>query len=32
LQRREDGRYEIEGEFGTVCIAAERPVLRLKGP
>lgn len=27
-----DGRYEIEGEFGTVFINAERPLLRLKGP
>lgn len=26
-----DGRYEIEGEFGTVFINAERPLLRLKG-
>ena len=32
LQRRGDGRYEIRGEFGTVDIEAERPVLRLKGP
>jgi hypothetical protein len=32
LQRQEDGRYEIKGEFGTVCIVAERPLLRLKGP
>ena len=27
-----DGRYEISGEFGTVLIDAERPILRLKGP
>lgn len=27
-----DGRYELRGEFGTVIIDAERPVLRLKGP
>ena len=32
LQRHEDGRYEINGEFGTVFVAAERPLLRLKGP
>ena len=32
LQRREDGCYEMEGEFGAVCIEAERPILRLKGP
>jgi len=32
LRRHEDGRYEINGEFGTVFIAAERPLLRLKGP
>ncbi|NCF24125.1 MAG: hypothetical protein GWP60_06270 [Gammaproteobacteria bacterium] len=32
LQRRRDGRYEIRGEFGTVAIEAERPVMRLKGP
>ena len=32
LQRRGDGRYEIRGDFGTVTIEAERPVLRLKGP
>lgn len=25
-----DGRYEIRGEFGTVSIDAERPILRLK--
>ena len=28
----DDGRYEIRGEFGTVSIIAERPILRLKGP
>lgn len=27
-----DGRYELRGDFGTVIIDAERPVLRLKGP
>jgi len=27
----DDGRYEISGEFGTVSINAERPILRLKG-
>lgn len=32
MQRRADGRYELRGEFGTVIIEAERPVLRLKGP
>ena len=32
LRRHEDGRYEIEGDFGTVFVAAERPLLRLKGP
>ena len=26
-----DGRYEIRGEFGTVSVNAERPILRLKG-
>ena len=31
LRRHEDGRYEINGEFGTVFIAAERPLLRLRG-
>lgn len=25
-----DGRYEIRGEFGTVSINAERPILKLK--
>lgn len=28
----EDGRYAISGEFGTVFIDAERPILRLKVP
>ena len=32
MQRRADGRYELRGEFGTVMLEAERPVLRLKGP
>jgi len=32
LRRHEDGRYEISGEFGTVFVVAERPLLRLKGP
>ena len=27
-----DGRYAISGEFGTVSVNAERPILRLKGP
>ena len=27
----EDGRYAISGEFGTVSVIAERPILRLKG-
>lgn len=31
LQRHEDGRYEITGQFGTVFVSAERPLLRLKG-
>lgn len=31
MQCHDDGRYEIRGEFGTVTIEAERPVLRLKG-
>ncbi|HSN51820.1 MAG TPA: hypothetical protein VLS87_04775 [Woeseiaceae bacterium] len=31
MQRYDDGRYELQGEFGTVTIEAERPVLRLKG-
>ncbi len=32
LQRHQDGQYEIAGEFGTVLVTAERPLLRLKGP
>lgn len=32
LQRYEDGHYEINGEFGTVFISADRPILRLKEP
>ncbi|MDJ0699375.1 MAG: hypothetical protein QNJ07_05920 [Woeseiaceae bacterium] len=28
----QDGVYELVGEFGTVRIDAERPLLRLKGP
>jgi hypothetical protein len=32
LVRYEDGRYEIDGEFGTVLITSDRPILRLKGP
>ena len=32
LRRHDDGRYEISGEFGTVFVTAERPLLRLKGP
>lgn len=31
LQVHEDGRYEINGKFGTVFVTAERPILRLKG-
>ena len=31
LRRHDDGRYEINGEFGTVFVTAERPLLRLKG-
>ena len=31
LRRHQDGRYEINGRFGTVFIAGERPLLRLKG-
>ena len=26
-----EGCYEIRGEFGTVSVSAERPILRLKG-
>lgn len=32
LRRLADARYEITGEFGTVFIDAERPLLKLKGP
>ena len=32
LCRLAGGRYELEGEFGVVLIAAERPILRLKLP
>lgn len=32
LRRHQDGRYEINGEFGNVFVTAERPLLRLKGP
>ena len=32
LRRHDDGRYEINGDFGTVFISAERPLLRLKEP
>jgi len=32
MQRRSDGCYEIRGDFGTVSIEAERPVLKLKAP
>ena len=28
----EDGRYAISGEFGTVSVIAERPILRLRDP
>ena len=31
LRRSGDGYYEITGEFGTVAITAERPLLRLIG-
>ncbi len=30
LRRLAGGRYELEGEFGIVMIAADRPILRLK--
>jgi len=30
LRRLGDGRYEISGDFGTVLINADRPILRLK--
>lgn len=32
LRRLADGCYELEGEFGVVSIASERPILRLKRP
>ena len=32
LVREHDGPYELRGEFGTVRIDAERPILRLRGP
>ena len=32
LSVTDDGRYAISGEFGTVCIHAERPILRLEVP
>ncbi len=32
LVRQHDGPYEISGEFGTVRIDAERPILKLRGP
>lgn len=32
LRRLSSGHYELDGEFGTVLIDAERPILRLKGP
>lgn len=31
LRRLSSGQYEMDGEFGTVWIDAERPILRLKG-
>lgn len=31
FRRLADARYEITGEFGTVFVKAERPLLRLKG-
>lgn len=31
FRRRADERYEIVGEFGTVFVDAERPLLKLKG-
>ena len=31
FRRRAGGRYEISGEFGTVFVDAERPLLKLKG-
>lgn len=32
LVREHDGPYELSGDFGTVRIDAERPILRLRGP
>ncbi len=32
LRRFSDGPYEIRGDFGTVKIDAERPILRLRRP
>lgn len=32
LRVSDEGQYEIRGEFGTVFVSAERPILRLKGP
>ena len=32
LQVLADGCFELSGDFGTVVIESERPVLRLKGP
>lgn len=32
LVREPKGPYELSGEFGTVRIDAERPILRLRGP
>jgi hypothetical protein len=32
LRVTEERHYAISGEFGTVSLVAERPILRLKGP
>ncbi len=32
FRRLASGHYEIGGEFGTVVVDAERPILRLKSP
>ncbi len=32
FRRLANGHYEIGGEFGTVVVDAERPILRLKSP
>lgn len=32
LRRMHDGPFELSGEFGTVTIDAERPILRLRSP